>query len=188
MEIVLVFCTVLGGIAALWYFWEKIFPKTEPTIEQPQVIPPISAEPTRERIEQAILDSNPQEDWNRTGDINRSVISYNRDHNLRFEVHYTDEGKQNADFKEPWANRHPDQHATGYWCNLYYGATLIERFILVSVDGGRAMLPIPKDGEDGMRPDRILPLDYRIAQIHDTIGNLDEYIRRSDLHVSASAP
>jgi len=103
--------------------------------------------------------------------------------NLRFEIGYMDDGVQCKDFREPWANRHPDPSATGYWCNLYYGSTLVKKLILVAVDGGRAMLPIPQRGRKNMRSDRVLPLDYKVAQIHDRLGTLEEYMSRSGLMV-----
>jgi hypothetical protein len=51
-------------------------------------------------------------------------------------------------------------------------------FALVSVDGGRASIP-PPDWQTG----KISMMDYKVAQIHDTLRSLDEYIRRSRLEV-----
>jgi hypothetical protein len=99
-------------------------------------------------------------------------------------MEHSDEGIQNNNFREPWANRHPHAEATGYWCEMFYGATLIERFILVGVDGGRALVPIPKDGRVMGHPDVIRRFDYQIAKVFDTLNTLDEYIRRSGLRVS----
>ena len=187
MEVVLGVATIVGGIAAIWFFWDKIFGDTKAKKAGPSPSVSLSSNPTKENIERAILESDAKIDWSRGGDDNRSVVSYVHDMNLRFETLFTDDGKQCDDFREPWANCHPDPNATGYWCNLYYGTTLVERFILVSVDGARAMVPVPKVGKDGYRPDTVLPLDYKVAQIHDSLETLDEYLERSHLKVSGAA-
>jgi|SRR6266568_6658347 len=186
MEILLAIATLLGGATALWFFWDKITAWWQ-SRKLKEVLDPLNlaANPTRENIERVILESNPVDDWNHHSDAKRSIASYKRDLNLRFEIEYTDEGVQRENFKEPWANRHPDPSATGYWCNMYYGATLVKRYILVSVDGGRVMLPIPKKGAKNVRPNQVLPFEYKVAQIHDTLRALDEYMKRSGLSIYA---
>ena len=77
--------------------------------------------------------------------------------------------------------------ATGYWCDLFYGSTHISRYVLVAVDGARALLPIPKTGAIGERPAQALPLEYKIAQIHDTLGTLTEYMHMAGITVSENA-
>lgn len=179
LNVLLAFFTILGGVAALWFFWDKISGWLARLRKSKSPGPPnITSQPSRENIEHVILSSDPAADWNHEMADARSVAAYRRDLNLRFEVNYLDEGKQCDNFVEPWANRHPDPRATGYWCDLYYGSTLVERFILVAVDGGRAMLPIPKKDTD-----KVLLLDYKVAQIHDTLGTLDEYMARSGLAI-----
>ena len=182
MEIALTAFTILGGLAAIWFFWDKLVALWGwiQSWGQPEQID-LAMNPTRENIETVILSSDPTEDWNHVTDAVGSVTSYRKDMNLRFQIRYIDDGIQRRDFKEPWASHHPDPSATGYWCDLFYGATRVERFILVAVDGGRAMLPIPKIGPENSRPNIVLPLDYKVAQIHDTLGVLDEYITRSGL-------
>lgn len=139
--------------------------------------------PSFDYVEQSILLSNPREDWERVSTNISSIAVNKRDVNLRLEINFLEE-KQCEDFKEHWANRHPDAHATGYWCDIYYSSTHVSRNILVSIDGGRAMLPIPRQkGIDGKLTE-ILPYDYRIAQIFDSIGTLDEYIIRSGLTIA----
>jgi len=44
-------------------------------------------------------------------------------------------------FVAEYANCYPDQRAIGHYYNLYYGATLPDRFVLVAVDRGRAHPP-----------------------------------------------
>ena len=88
---------------------------------------------------------------------------------------------QNNNFQEPWANKHPDNHAVGYWCRIYYGSTLIESIILVSVDGARAQLPLPERTKSLNHPGNIPIFNYKVAKIFDTLNTLDEYIKRSGL-------
>ena len=156
MESIIIVATLVGGFAALWFFWDKIIEwwRRRNQKGQPEQTD-LSANPTRENIEKVILSSDPANDWNYETDDVHSVTSYKKDMNLRFEIRYIDDGIQCRDFKEPWANRHPDPSATGYWCDLFYGSTRVERFILVAVDGARAMLPIPKNGPKNSRPTNV---------------------------------
>jgi hypothetical protein len=145
-----------------------------------------SRKPIREMTHEELLDfvraSNPSADWK---GINRSWVSevfLREDPRLRFRAKFTEDGVQNDDFKEKWANCHPDPRATGYWYDLYYDGNLIERFLLVSVDGGRATLPAP-DWQGG----KVNAMNYRVAQIHDSLGTLDQYIQRSGLEIETGA-
>ena len=134
---------------------------------------------THDELLKLVLESDPKKDWKGLSNNNwSSEVFLREDPRLRFRVKYIDEGIQNDDYQDEWANRHPDAKATGYWYDLSYDGNLIARFILVSVDGGRAKVP-PPDWQTG----RIRRIDYRVAQIHDVVGTLDEYILRSGLKV-----
>ena len=74
------------------------------------------------------------------------------DPRLRFRAKFTGDGIQNDNFKDEWANRYPDPRATGYWYDLYFDGNLIERFILVFVDGGRASIPPPDFTSGRIKP------------------------------------
>ncbi|WP_288983292.1 hypothetical protein [uncultured Treponema sp.] len=50
----------------------------------------------------------------------------------------------NEDFKEEWANKFMDSHASSHFVDFFYSGVLVYRDIYVSVDGGRALLPLPK--------------------------------------------
>lgn len=135
-------------------------------------------------IEGCIISSDPRADWEVISTNWETTAVSKKDVNLRLVVSSEDDGIQNADFKEPWANCHPDQRATGYWCDIHYASTHVARDILVSVDGARAMLPIPRQaGSDG-KITEVLPYDYRLAQIFDTLGSLDSYLVRSGLTIA----
>lgn len=95
------------------------------------------------------------------------------DVNLRIVCNLDEEDIQQEDFQEPWANNFPNPSATGYYYNLYYGSTLLRRFILVSVDGGRALLPLPEIGTM-----EVSQAELKVAEIFDTTGALAEYLNR----------
>jgi hypothetical protein len=125
-----------------------------------------------------ILESDPIEDWVGLSKQWMNEVFLKEDPRLRFRAKFIDDGIQNDDFIAEWANRHRDKKAVGYWYDLYFDWNLIKRFILVSVDGGKAKIPPPR----GHNKD-IKELDYRVAQIHDTLQTLDEYLVRSGLRV-----
>ena len=175
LDLLLAIATVLGGIAAVWFFWDRLVEWIRPD--------PLK-KPSRENIQQVVMKSDPRSDWIRAQTNLRQVVSYRANPSLRFEASFLEDGIQCENFRERWANRHPDPSATGYWRDLYFGPTLIQRFILVGVDGGRALLPPPR-GTDGVPGgDVVQPLDYQVARIHDTLGTLDEYLRRSGLRTA----
>jgi hypothetical protein len=45
------------------------------------------------------------------------------------------------DFKAPWANKFPDPKAWSCYVDVFCNNILLERFLYVEVDGGRATLP-----------------------------------------------
>ena len=100
------------------------------------------------------------------------------DPRLRIRVRWDDKGMHVKDFKEPWANKHPDPTANSYWYDLSYDGALIERFILVSIDGARAELPLPIRNTL-----EVEPLSYKVAKIFDELNTLEEYMQRSGLSV-----
>ena len=142
----------------------------------------IARQPTKENIEKLILHSDPKNDWHGRSTNEMGVVTYNNDVNLRFEEKHNRDGIQCDDFKAEWANCHPNAKAIGCWFDLYYGSSLLERFILVGVDGCTALLPIPKPSDSK----KVLPLEYKVAQIHDTTNTLPEYMERSGLSVGYS--
>lgn len=51
------------------------------------------------------------------------------------------------DFKEPWANKFPDAHASSAHVDVFYNNALVYRDIYVLGDGARCYLPLPKTRE-----------------------------------------
>jgi hypothetical protein len=67
----------------------------------------------------------------------------------------------NKDFQEPWANGFPDKNASSAFVDIFYNNALVFRDTYVSVDGGRADLPIPNTREDLT----VSVDDYQLAKI-----------------------
>ena len=122
--------------------------------------------------------SNAATDWKT---INTEVVSeaaLNEDPRLRVTIRYDERGVHTEDFQEPWANNFfADPKAKGYWVEVTYDRALIYRHVLVSVDGGRAMLPMPKSRADLT----VSKLTYRLAQLFDSLSTLDKYANRAGL-------
>lgn len=134
---------------------------------------------TFEEILSFIPSTDSKNDWHGISREWASERFLKEDPRLRFRAKFTDDGIQNSDFKESWANSHPDSHATGYWYELYYDGAFLDRVLLVSVDGCRANIPPPSSTSG-----KIERYEYCVAQIHDTLGTLDQYISRSKLQVA----
>ena len=132
-----------------------------------------------EEILSFIQNTDASTDWHGVQTNWASERFLKEDPRLRFRSSAAPEDVQNETFVESWANKHPDPNAKGYFYNLIYDGSLIDRFILVAVDGSRADIPLPdvKTGE-------ISRLNYQVGKILDTQGTLDEYIRRSGLTVA----
>ncbi len=84
--------------------------------------------------------------WKCVTDYGVEEYLYLPDPRLRIKHFSGDEGTQNEDFKEGWANDHPDPRAYGLWFDLYFAGERLRRNLLVAVDGCRAYLPCPKAG------------------------------------------
>lgn len=128
----------------------------------------------------SFIQTTTREDWKHVATDWAEEAFLKEDPKLRIRCRLDTLGIHNANLQEPWANNHPDPHATSYWYELYNDGALIERFILVSVDGARATLPLPEANR------RDVPyLRYKIAQIVDDQQTLDDYMGRSGLRVTA---
>ena len=127
---------------------------------------------------QKILNSSSHDHW--LFDDQRGIYTYKNDLNLRI---IRDEIDLESDrfSGEDWATKHPDSTAYRVTFEIYYGASFIEEHILVSVDGFRATLPLPKVGTN-----KISQENYNLAKILDSLGTLDEYITRAGLEVGTS--
>jgi len=131
-----------------------------------------------DEILEFILTTEAKNDWKwiKTNWAEEAFLK--EDPRLRIRVRWDDKGKHNDNFTEGWANKYPDPSASSYWYDLSNDGALIERFILVSVDGARAELPVPDIGTL-----EVPSLRYKVAQIFDELNTLDEYMKRSGLTV-----
>ncbi len=129
-----------------------------------------------DEILEFILSSDPKNDWKIITNDWAEEAFLKEDPRLRFRCRYDDEGIHNKDFQEPWANKHPDRNATSYWYNLSYDGSLIDRYILVCIDGSRAILPLPD-----ISTLKVKSLPYKVAEIFDSLGSLEDYMGRAGL-------
>lgn len=136
----------------------------------------LSTNPTQENIENIIKESDEINDWDRRINNQLQTAIFKKNVNLRIEINYNIDGVHTTQFNEKWATNHPDKKATSYYCKTYFGLTIIRDDILVSVDGGRAFVPIPH-----YQSKTVDLLTYKIAKIIDQPNRTDEYMRRSGL-------
>jgi len=162
---------VLGSICTLLF--------TSPAIAR-YALP--DKKPVRHMNYDEILDfiasSNAKLDWKWIETNWAEEVFLKQDPRLRIRVRRDEAGIHDKDFNEPWAIALSDPTANSYWYDLSYDGALIDRFILVSVDGGKADLPVPD-------PDtrEVDPLNYKVAQIFDEHNILEEYMGRAGLSV-----
>ncbi|MEE8187157.1 MAG: hypothetical protein V3T99_05810 [Nitrososphaerales archaeon] len=134
-----------------------------------------------EEINSRIIKSDPKSDWTYVTKGAVTVHYFRNDVNLRFEMTYEGEDVQAEDFKADWVEKLAStRKAKGYFYNLYYGSSLIHRFMLVSV--GEPSVQMPEYDPLDLS---IKPLDYRVAQImNDDLKILDTYINMADLKLT----
>jgi hypothetical protein len=131
---------------------------------------------TFDQIINIIINSDHNNDWINVDNGIMTSRVFVGDVNIRIQKKFDDEDLHNEDFKETWANKHPDSHARSYYYNIYFNSSLIKRIILVDVDGGRSSLPMPI-----FKSNKVKELDYSVAEIFDSTKSLSEYMQRSGL-------
>jgi hypothetical protein len=123
-----------------------------------------------------ILATSNRDDW--FFHVENSVYTYKDDVNLRIEQGEID--FNNKFVGEDWATKHPDSSAHKVKFNVFYNASLIADYTLVSVDGCRATLPMPKLGTT-----IVSKFDYHFASLVEEPDTLNEYMGRARLTVEA---
>jgi len=91
--------------------------------------------------------------------------------------------RQLEDFKEEWANKFPDPHASSSYIDIFYNNALVFRDVSVTVDGGRSRLPLPRRKFDDAKK-KVIALEVPRRR-HDFIrlvesldaGRVDEFDR-----------
>lgn len=125
---------------------------------------------SHDEILQFMTTTIPRIDWEGISKAWSSERFLKEDPRLRMVMRYDEEGVQNPDFVDPWANKWLHPQATGYWCDIYYDHNLIDRLVLVSVDNGNCLLPTPYN-----KSNHIFELNYFCARSFDSVGNFDYY-------------
>jgi hypothetical protein len=124
-------------------------------------------------VEEILATSQP-DDWIYKPET--SDYTYKKDLNLRIKG-VTDYSNV---FSERWAVRHPDPKALRVTCSIFYRDSFVLDKYLVSVDGGRATLPMPKTPTELTVTHR----EYNFSRIIDQgMGRLDEYLERSGISI-----
>lgn len=124
-----------------------------------------------------ILATSSQEDW--IIDDESGSFTYKNDLNLHIERAEYDSYRE---FNEPWATSHPDRHAVAVDYVVKYGSSFVDKKMLVSVDGHRATLPLPKSMNDLS----VKASDVNFAKIVNIGERVDEYLERSRLEVEGN--
>ena len=93
-----------------------------------------------------------------------------------------------ADFQEPWANEFPDRRASSHYVDIFFNSALVFREMYVSVDGGRAYLPLPRRAEA-----HVIPADYArfvclLNALSFHVSQWDRYFTQAKFTVIDSAP
>ena len=166
---------MLGSICTLLYFSPKLARFVVP-----------DRKPVRDMSYDEILDfimaSDAKLDWKWIETNWAEEAFLKEDPRLRIKVRFDDTGMHQKDFTESWMAALPDVSANSYWFDLSYDHALIDRFILVSVDGNKTELPVPEPGTL-----EIAQLNYRIAQIFDQHNTLEAYIGKLGMTVTKGA-
>lgn len=86
-------------------------------------------------------------------------------------------------FNEAWATKHPDPEAFRSWYQVMFSGCLVDDVPMVSIDGGRATIPLPKAHDNLV----ITPWQDAVARIVNynpaAPDRYDEYLRRSGVSV-----
>lgn len=137
---------------------------------------------TYRKLMQLVLATPPKE-WLSEVDEDTSVCG--RDLNIRIAAEPRIEAEDDEDygcgrreFHEAWAEDFPDPNAYMVPFVLWYGATQVKQYPMISVDGHRAFLPLPK-----LNTMEITREQFAVACVINKLGTLTdsyfvEYIRR----------
>ncbi|MFT8809232.1 hypothetical protein [Gluconobacter sp.] len=89
------------------------------------------------------------------------------------------EEDERREFPEVWTKRFADKSAYKTHYDVLYGASILVRKMLVSVDGGRAVLPLPESATNLV----VTEADLNFARIIDEPSAVNEYFDRSEMKV-----
>lgn len=120
-----------------------------------------------------ILNTSEKKDWIANDEL--GTFTYKKDLNLRIE-----RSSDDRIFTESWATNFPDKNARAIDYKVFYNNSFVDEKMLVSVDGARATLPLPKSPDDLT----VTKSKVNFAKIVDTGNQFEEYLKRSELKIS----
>jgi hypothetical protein len=172
VEFALIVATLLGGIAALWFFWDKVaaFFKNDSPKDQH------ATNSDQESILRLIGESSPS-DWNYYDP--EAKYYFKKDVQLFIDRHPVERNNQ---FPEAWAHEFPDRSAHAVKFTIYYGATPITDVWTVEVDGSRSYIPYPKSA-------KVLTISKwqyafgRVVNIANGTYDYDGYLHRAGISI-----
>ncbi|MGI9440689.1 MAG: hypothetical protein ACR2OT_06890 [Parvibaculales bacterium] len=140
--------------------------------------------PNFDDILSTIEQSDPKNDW--VGVIFESSLDYyvyKDDVNLRIEElkDYPDSENESSErelFSEPWLDNLPNNRTYRRYYKIYFNSSILIEIMLLSVDGGRATIPLPVS-RDNLRIRS--SLDLAVAKIVGNLEALDKYLERLKL-------
>lgn len=110
-------------------------------------------------------------------DDDKGMFTYTVNLNITIRILRNDEDRS---FAEPWHQGLADSRAARSIHELYFGASYVGYEFIVTVDGGRASIPLPEDGHGSPW---ITQKQYAFGKIIDRLGTLDDYLRRCNIAV-----
>ena len=131
----------------------------------------------------AIVAGSSRDEWVSNG----KHWTYKPDLMIRLEDTTNDEyeDRRDRDFNEEWAMAFPDKNARRVSYTLYYGPSVVKKVDMVSVDGGRTLIPMTKSPTEHT----ITEWQYRFAKIvelhpgPDSAYNLDTRLKQAGITV-----
>ena len=87
------------------------------------------------------------------------------------------------DFKEHWANKFLEPFASGCFLDLLYSGVLVFRTHYVSVDGGRAYLPLPRSSDQLIVPANYAQLICLLDHLRG-ISDFERYFKQAGFTMS----
>lgn len=121
-----------------------------------------------------IINNSDKNDW----DFNEEhqIYTYKKDVSLTIRKKDLDTNSDKFS-SEKWATEFPDSSAYRLTFEIFYD-TLVDSKILISVDGNRAILPLPKP-----KTMQVNKEDYNFARIVDQYSSLSDYMKRADFKI-----
>ncbi len=90
---------------------------------------------------------------------------------------------EDDNFKEDWANKFPDHHAKSEFIDFFYSGVLVYRDIYVLADGGRYIIPLPDQKNNGSKLVITKPRYEFFKLLNTNVDNYDSCLNRAGIEV-----